>query len=117
MVSFDKAQLKKNLILKRNGFSTEDLIKLNALYPCSTTGGGGTGTGTGGGSCTDSNNNCSYWAGAGECTKNPGWMLENCKKSCNNCKCLFITLEVFEKYYLDCTSATVKRGIRYKNEL
>jgi len=72
---------------QRNGFSTEDLKQLNALYPCSTTGGGGTGTGTGtGGSCTDSNENCGYWASAGECTKNPGWMLENCKKSCDNCK-------------------------------
>merc|ERR1712136_261631 len=24
-------------------------------------------------------------ASTGECEKNPGWMLDNCRKSCNNC--------------------------------
>ena len=35
--------------------------------------------------CEDSNDNCAYWASVGECKANPNYMLENCKKSCNNC--------------------------------
>merc|ERR1719300_763056 len=35
--------------------------------------------------CSDLNGSCSYWAGIGECSKNPGYMLVNCKKSCNQC--------------------------------
>jgi glutathione peroxidase-family protein len=31
----------------------------------------------------DTHDNCAYWASIGECTKNPGYMLTNCKKSCN----------------------------------
>nr|XP_026691970.1 zinc metalloproteinase nas-15 [Ciona intestinalis] len=34
---------------QRNGFSRQDLIQLNAMYGCTTTGTGGGGTGTGGG--------------------------------------------------------------------
>ena len=32
---------------------------------------------------TDQNNNCGYWASVGECSRNPGYMLYNCIKSCN----------------------------------
>ncbi|CAL4061469.1 unnamed protein product, partial [Meganyctiphanes norvegica] len=39
----------------------------------------------GGGSCSDSNPGCPGWAGNGECQKNPSYMKNNCKKSCNNC--------------------------------
>ena len=38
-----------------------------------------------GSSCKDNNKSCSGWAANGECTKNPGYMLVNCKKSCNKC--------------------------------
>ena len=35
--------------------------------------------------CKDSEERCSFWASAGECTNNPNYMLNNCKRSCNNC--------------------------------
>jgi len=35
--------------------------------------------------CGDSNTNCPYWASVGECSKNPSYMLPNCKKSCDTC--------------------------------
>lgn len=28
---------------------------------------------------------CDYWAGIGECTVNPAWMLPNCQRSCFSC--------------------------------
>ena len=31
----------------------------------------------------DNHDSCSYWASIGECAKNPGYMLVNCKKSCS----------------------------------
>jgi glutathione peroxidase-family protein len=30
----------------------------------------------------DNHESCEHWANAGECAKNPGYMLVNCKKSC-----------------------------------
>ena len=30
----------------------------------------------------DDNENCLGWANAGECAKNPNYMLVNCKESC-----------------------------------
>ena len=51
---------------------------MNDLYGCKTTGGGG----GGGNNCVDSNSNCASWASRNECTKNPGYMLKNCCKSC-----------------------------------
>jgi hypothetical protein len=38
-----------------------------------------------GSSCVDSNGSCPAWAAAGECNRNPGYMIPNCKKSCNQC--------------------------------
>jgi prolyl 4-hydroxylase len=35
--------------------------------------------------CSDDNANCAHWAGAGECDKNPAYMLANCKRSCAAC--------------------------------
>ncbi|XP_024018499.1 probable prolyl 4-hydroxylase 7 [Morus notabilis] len=41
--------------------------------------------------CTDDNDNCPLWAKAGECAKNPVYMVGsegfpgNCRKSCNSC--------------------------------
>ena len=35
--------------------------------------------------CLDSNSYCPTWANSGECTNNPGYMLINCKLSCNQC--------------------------------
>ncbi|CAL4080971.1 unnamed protein product, partial [Meganyctiphanes norvegica] len=35
--------------------------------------------------CEDTNPSCSQWAANGECSKNPGFMLVNCRSSCYNC--------------------------------
>ena len=35
--------------------------------------------------CADSNEGCSSWAAMGECAKNPGFMNDACRKSCNRC--------------------------------
>lgn len=35
--------------------------------------------------CIDTHERCSFWAGAGECTANPNYMMNHCKKACNNC--------------------------------
>ena len=37
------------------------------------------------GNCFDENEYCEYWANAGECEINPGYMLQYCKKSCGVC--------------------------------
>ncbi|XP_076453477.1 uncharacterized protein LOC143288737 [Babylonia areolata] len=37
------------------------------------------------GPCVDNNENCQSWAEYEQCEKNPGYMLEECKKSCNVC--------------------------------
>ena len=42
------------------------------------------------GFCSDESENCAAWAAAGECTKNPGYMLGTvgdgaCLKSCGKC--------------------------------
>ena len=36
--------------------------------------------------CVDNHEDCEYWAGIEECDKNPGYMLINCKKSCEICR-------------------------------
>merc|ERR1712217_549922 len=33
--------------------------------------------------CQDANGQCSYWAQNGECTRNPNYMLANCRCACN----------------------------------
>ena len=38
-----------------------------------------------GSSCEDKHESCNGWASIGECTNNPAYMLNNCKKSCNQC--------------------------------
>ena len=35
--------------------------------------------------CIDDNANCPGWANSGECSNNPGYMLQSCKKSCGVC--------------------------------
>jgi hypothetical protein len=35
--------------------------------------------------CVDEHENCMSWAEVGECEKNPGFMEENCERSCNIC--------------------------------
>mmetsp|Transcript_10292 Transcript_10292/g.14768 ORF Transcript_10292/g.14768 Transcript_10292/m.14768 type:complete len:155 (+) Transcript_10292:91-555(+) len=35
--------------------------------------------------CVDQNEACYSWAEMGECEKNPGYMLTNCKLSCKQC--------------------------------
>merc|ERR1712043_17009 len=51
---------------------------------------GNLGQGTGGQSqgssnCQDKNSQCAAWAGMGECSRNPKYMLSNCQRSCNAC--------------------------------
>lgn len=38
--------------------------------------------------CRDRHNTreCLKWASSGECSRNPDWMVPNCRKSCNRCK-------------------------------
>ena len=57
---------------QRDGLSATDIIKIKKLYGCT--------------SCIDNNINCPYWAGIGECTKNPLYMHVYCAKSCNICR-------------------------------
>lgn len=38
------------------------------------------------GDCVDIEESCKEWAYFGECEKNPGYMLENCRKSCKHCQ-------------------------------
>lgn len=35
--------------------------------------------------CSDAGDHCRDWAAAGECTKNPGYMRQNCRQSCHLC--------------------------------
>jgi prolyl 4-hydroxylase len=35
--------------------------------------------------CVDQHKDCSFWAGIGECDKNPRYMLPNCPVSCDSC--------------------------------
>ena len=35
--------------------------------------------------CTDSHPRCSSWASSGECSANPSYMHQYCKKSCHKC--------------------------------
>lgn len=35
--------------------------------------------------CEDNHKDCQYWSNAGECNKNPSYMLTVCRKSCNVC--------------------------------
>jgi hypothetical protein len=37
------------------------------------------------GGCVDQQPDCSGWAQMGECTKNPMFMLQMCRRSCNQC--------------------------------
>ena len=38
--------------------------------------------------CIDENaDDCDYWAETGECTENPEYMLNHCKKSCTGFRC------------------------------
>ena len=36
--------------------------------------------------CEDNNIRCPEWSRRGECEKNPGYMLVDCRKSCKVCK-------------------------------
>ena len=36
-------------------------------------------------SCDDGNGSCEAWAAAGECERNPAFMVTNCARSCNEC--------------------------------
>ena len=77
---------------QREGFSSLDVQKLNKLYRCGVT----TTTTpptpppptpppTGPDDCRDENAHCEYWAGRGECDRNPKYMHVKCKASCRKC--------------------------------
>ncbi|XP_046346572.2 integumentary mucin C.1-like isoform X1 [Haliotis rufescens] len=42
-------------------------------------------TTTAGPPCIDQGQYCDYWATSGECTRNSGYMLMYCRRSCNKC--------------------------------
>ena len=35
--------------------------------------------------CSDNSTHCDSWAKSGECSRNPAYMLETCKRSCKQC--------------------------------
>lgn len=35
--------------------------------------------------CTDWHEQCNEWARAGECTDNPGYMIDQCRRACRTC--------------------------------
>ena len=43
--------------------------------------------------CEDRDDMCEFWAGLDECISNPGWMLVNCRLSCNACDYLSRTTD------------------------
>lgn len=74
---------------QRQGLSRLDISKLNKLYRCDsvhpskpivTTVAPPTAT-----TCVDFSQNCQWWASRGECIRNPHYMLNHCKKSCQQC--------------------------------
>ncbi|XP_072021870.1 uncharacterized protein [Amphiura filiformis] len=46
--------------------------------------------------CVNDNDHCDYWAGIGECDKNPGYMHNNCQKSCGICNDYVIPRHCFD---------------------
>ena len=40
--------------------------------------------------CEDLNEECGGWAHRGECRQNPGYMIQNCRKSCGLCMDLHV---------------------------
>jgi len=96
---------------QRDGFSDTDVRKINTLYNCDpdkypNVGGGGvvtsgttvatttkftvrptpkTTTTFKPSGCGNNHKWCEYWAKTDECNKNPGYMLVNCRKACNQC--------------------------------
>ncbi|KAL7633442.1 UNVERIFIED_CONTAM: hypothetical protein RMT77_016313 [Armadillidium vulgare] len=72
---------------QRTHLSPKDIQKLKALYLCDSGNNVVTTVSpvTPENGCIDSNEFCSYWSSNGECDKNPAWMHNNCKKSCNKC--------------------------------
>ena len=46
--------------------------------------------------CVDYNENCNFWAETGECAKNPGYMLPNCRQACDECSVETTISPIFE---------------------
>ena len=59
--------------------------KTRSVICQSSAGGGGGGGVRRLAECVDDNASCPSWASGGECTRNPGYMHVNCKKSCSIC--------------------------------
>ena len=76
---------------QREGFSGLDVQKLNRLYEseCDSTTTVTTTTPppppTKPERCVDQDDHCEFWAGRGECSRNPDYMHVNCKLSCKKC--------------------------------
>ncbi|KAK7501427.1 hypothetical protein BaRGS_00007231 [Batillaria attramentaria] len=62
----------QDVIGNQGGLSFRDIKTMNLMYPCSR-------------SCSDQNQHCRSWASGGECSRNPGYMHNYCKRSCNKC--------------------------------
>eukprot|EP00511_Aplanochytrium_stocchinoi_P010825 CAMPEP_0204861676 /NCGR_PEP_ID=MMETSP1348-20121228/1808_1 /ASSEMBLY_ACC=CAM_ASM_000700 /TAXON_ID=215587 /ORGANISM="Aplanochytrium stocchinoi, Strain GSBS06" /LENGTH=159 /DNA_ID=CAMNT_0052011207 /DNA_START=157 /DNA_END=636 /DNA_ORIENTATION=+ len=39
--------------------------------------------------CHDDHKDCDFWAGDGECQKNPEYMLKSCRLACKECVCAY----------------------------
>jgi len=61
-------------------------------------------------SCTDKNTNCDYWAGIGECSTNPGYMLTFCAKSCSQCSPLCFDTDGWVDLYGDSCEYYIEYG-------
>ncbi|GAB1600374.1 zinc metalloproteinase nas-13-like [Argonauta hians] len=75
----------------RNGFVAKDCQcycpdPKNTMRKCSDAGGGVIKPDKNKNTCKDSHKLCKLWSNLGECSKNPTWMLVNCKLSCKKCK-------------------------------
>ncbi|ELU08301.1 hypothetical protein CAPTEDRAFT_185959, partial [Capitella teleta] len=68
-----------------SGSRFAEYMKQNCAKTCGYCTGGNGGGGGGAVTCSDGHANCAYWTSIGECSRNPAWMLENCKKSCRQC--------------------------------
>ena len=66
-------------------------------------------------SCVDKYESCDLWSKVGECSNNPSYMLQNCKKSCNVCN---ITCNEQVKYIENnFINKTVDRIKKYTNNV
>ena len=68
-------------VLAGDKWSATKWIHVTNFYQ---SGGSGAGDASADG-CADASEHCGAWADAGECKKNPGYMLVSCRKACGAC--------------------------------